>query len=48
MIYFHWHENFVNWELAGWAEGAAAIAPGDSLDLNAREERDRYQSVSLV
>jgi hypothetical protein len=48
MIYFHRHENFVNWELAGRAESTAAIAPGDSLDLNAREERDRYQSISLV
>ena len=48
VIYFHRHEDFVDWEFAGRAEGAAAIAPGDSLDLNAREERDRYQSVCLV
>ena len=48
VIYFHRHEDFVDWEFTGRAEGATAIAAGDSLDLNAREERDRYQSVCLV
>ena len=39
------HEDFLNRELAGWTEDAATIAPGDSLDLDTREEGDGLQGV---
>ena len=38
MVYLNRHEDFLDRELAGWTEDAATIAPGDSLDLDTREE----------
>jgi hypothetical protein len=42
------HKDFLNWELAGRAEGAATIAPGDSLDLDTPKEGDGLRGVSLI
>src|SRR5215510_15651533 len=48
MVDLNRHEDFVNRELAGGAEDTAAIAPGDSLDLNTRKEGDGLRGVYLV
>src|SRR5215510_7387410 len=48
MVYLNRHEDFLNRELAGWTEGTATIAPGDSLDLDAREEGDGLRGIYLI
>src|SRR2546426_6682043 len=48
MVYLNRHEDFLDRELAGWTEDAATIAPGDSLDLDTREEGDGLRGVYLV
>src|SRR5262245_36742015 len=48
MVYLNRHKDFLDRELAGGTEGAATIAPGDSLDLDTREERDGLQGVYLI
>ena len=45
MVYLNRHEDFLNRELTGWTEDAATVAPGDSLDLDTREEGDGLQGV---
>src|SRR5262245_15106113 len=48
MVYLHWHEDFLDRELARWTENAATIAPGDSLDLDTCEEGDGLRAVCLI
>src|SRR5688500_10254830 len=48
MVYLNRHEDFLNRELPRWTEDAATIAPGDSLDLDTREEGDGLQDVYLI
>jgi hypothetical protein len=48
MVYLNRHEDFLDRELAGWTEGTATIAPGDSLDLDTREEGDGLRGAYLI
>ena len=47
MVYLNRHEDFLDRELAGWTEDAATV-PGDSLDLDTREEGDGPRGVCLI
>jgi hypothetical protein len=48
MVDLNRHEDFGHRKLAGWAEDAATIAPGDSLDLDSREQGDGLRGVYLI